>query len=393
MTEIIQRKLNDSAWVRWTALILIALTMFFGYMFVDMMSPLQSMIEAQRGWTPDVFGMYGSSEFIFNVFGFLILAGIILDKMGVRFTGMLSASLMFIGACIKYYGVSDAFIGTGAEAWLNSWWVSFPASAKLASLGFMIFGCGMEMAGITVSKTIAKWFEGKEMALAMGLEMAIARVGVFAVFSISPWLANMAPATVVRPVGSSETVTVDVRILASTNQDLEDRIRVGAFRQDLFYRLNVLGIVTPPLRDRREDIPLLAAHFLAQACAELRLPQKSLEPEALVCLAERPWRGNVRELQNFVRRLAVFCPGPQVELSHLRLAEGGLASVSSAAGDDPAPYKQAKAQVLDDFTRRYVRQVLERSGGNISEAARISGIERVSLQKIIKRTGGLPGHE
>ena len=133
-------------------------------MFVDMMSPLQSMIEAQRGWTPDVFGMYGSSEFIFNVFGFLILAGIILDKMGVRFTGMLSASLMFIGACIKYYGVSDAFIGTGAEAWLNSWWVSFPASAKLASLGFMIFGCGMEMAGITVSKTIAKWFEGKEMA-------------------------------------------------------------------------------------------------------------------------------------------------------------------------------------------------------------------------------------
>ena len=115
MTEIIQRKLNDSAFVRWTALILIALTMFFGYMFVDMMSPLQSMIEAQRGWTPDVFGMYGSSEFIFNVFGFLILAGIILDKMGVRFTGMLSASLMFIGACIKYYGVSDAFIGTGAE--------------------------------------------------------------------------------------------------------------------------------------------------------------------------------------------------------------------------------------------------------------------------------------
>ena len=119
MTEIIQRKLNDSAFVRWTALILIALTMFFGYMFVDMMSPLQSMIEAQRGWTPDVFGMYGSSEFIFNVFGFLILAGIILDKMGVRFTGMLSASLMFIGACIKYYGVSDAFIGTGAEAWLR----------------------------------------------------------------------------------------------------------------------------------------------------------------------------------------------------------------------------------------------------------------------------------
>lgn len=200
MVETIQRKLNDSRFARWTALILIALTMFFGYMFVDLMSPLQSMIEVQRGWTSDVFGMYGSSEFILNVFGFLILAGIILDKAGIRFTGELSASLMFIGACIKYYAVSDAFIGSGIETWLNSWWVTLPASAKLASLGFMIFGCGCEMAGITVSKAIAKWFNGKEMALAMGLEMAIARVGVFAIFSISPWLANMAPATVVRPV-------------------------------------------------------------------------------------------------------------------------------------------------------------------------------------------------
>ena len=154
MSETIQRKLNDSPVARWTALLLIASTMFFGYMFVDLMSPLQSMIEAQRGWTPDVFGMYGSSEFILNVFGFLILAGIILDKMGVRFTGQLSASLMFIGACLKYYAVSDSFAGSGIEMWLNSWWSSFPASAKLASLGFMIFGCGMEMAGITVSKAI-----------------------------------------------------------------------------------------------------------------------------------------------------------------------------------------------------------------------------------------------
>ena len=152
MAETIQRKLNDSPAARWTALLLIASTMFFGYMFVDLMSPLQSMIEAQRGWTPDVFGMYGSSEFILNVFGFLILAGIILDKMGVRFAGQLSASLMFIGACLKYYAVSDSFAGSGIETWLGSWWTSFPASAKLASLGFMIFGCGMEMAGITVSK-------------------------------------------------------------------------------------------------------------------------------------------------------------------------------------------------------------------------------------------------
>ncbi|MEG2365232.1 MAG: MFS transporter [Alistipes sp.] len=200
MTETIHKKLNDSAFARWTALILIALMMLFGYMFVDMMSPLQSMLEVQRGWTPDVFGLYGGSEFILNVFGFLIVAGIILDKMGIRFTGELSASLMFIGACVKYYAISDAFTGSDVDIWLSSFWVSMPASAKLASLGFMVFGCGCEMAGITVSKAIAKWFEGKEMALAMGLEMAIARVGVFAIFSISPILANMAPASVVRPV-------------------------------------------------------------------------------------------------------------------------------------------------------------------------------------------------
>lgn len=222
MVETIQRKLNDSAIARWIALILIALTMFFGYMFVDVMSPLQSMVETQRGWTPDVFGMYGSSEFILNVFGFLILAGIILDKMGIRFTGILSASLMFVGACIKYYAISDGFAETAFAQWLGSWWTSFPASAKLASFGFMTFGCGCEMAGITVSKSIAKWFKGKEMALAMGLEMAIARVGVFAIFSLSPALANMGEASVVRPVAFC-TVLLLIGLITFTVFTVMDR--------------------------------------------------------------------------------------------------------------------------------------------------------------------------
>ncbi len=192
--------LNDYAWARWTALVLIALMMFFGYMFVDVMSPLQSLIEAQKGWTPDVFGTYASGEYILNVFGFLIIAGIILDKCGIRFTGTLSASLMLLGACIKLYAISDWFTGSAFEGWLNSWWVSMPATAKLAAFGFMIFGCGCEMAGTTVSKAIAKWFKGKEMALAMGLEMALARVGVFTIFSISPWIASKFNASVVAPV-------------------------------------------------------------------------------------------------------------------------------------------------------------------------------------------------
>ena len=202
MNEIITRKLNDSAWVRWTALILIALMMFFGYMFVDVMSPLKSLIESARGWDSSTFGTYAASEYFLNVFCFfLIFAGLILDKMGIRFTGVLSASLMVIGASIKYIGISDWFQTTELAAWLNSWWTVMPASAKVASLGFMIFGCGCEMAGTTVSKAIAKWFKGKEMALAMGLEMAIARLGVFAVMWLSPYISNKFDGSVVAPVG------------------------------------------------------------------------------------------------------------------------------------------------------------------------------------------------
>lgn len=201
MTEMIKATLRDHAWARWTALVLVALMMFFAYMFVDVMSPLQSLVETQLGWSPAAFGYYAGAEYILNVFGFLIIAGIILDKMGVRFTGTLSASVMLVGACVKLYAISGYFAGSGLDNWLSSWWTEMPGSAKLAALGFMIFGCGCEMAGITVSKTLAKWFEGHEMALAMGLEMALARVGVFVIFTISPRLASMmGEPTVVTPV-------------------------------------------------------------------------------------------------------------------------------------------------------------------------------------------------
>ena len=198
--EKVKRLINDSFIARWAALILIASMMFFAYMFVDVMSPLQSLIETQRGWSPDIFGTYAASEYILNVCGFLILAGIILDKCGIRFTGNLSASLMVIGATIKFIGISDWFQTTAFCEWLNSWWVALPGNAKMACLGFMIFGCGVEMAGITVSKSIAKWFKGKEMALAMGLEMAIARLGVFAVMSLSPRLADKFDSSVIAPL-------------------------------------------------------------------------------------------------------------------------------------------------------------------------------------------------
>lgn len=201
MTEKIQKLLNESPFARWSALILIALMMFFAYMFVDVMSPLKSLLESTRGWDSGVFGTYAASEYILNVCGFLILAGIILDKMGIRYTGILSASLMVVGAVIKFIGISDWFQTTAFCGWLSSWWTAMPGSAKMAALGFMIFGCGCEMAGTTVSKAIAKWFKGKEMALAMGLEMAIARLGVFAVMWLSPAIAAKSGGTVVAPLG------------------------------------------------------------------------------------------------------------------------------------------------------------------------------------------------
>ena len=214
MVETFQIKLSDSKLWRWTALILLASAMFFAYIFVDILSPLQEFLQTQRGWDPVAYGHYAGSEPFLNVFVFfLIFAGIILDKMGVRFTAVLSGAVMVLGAGINYYAVSDFFVGSSLETFFTNtlnlpqtWWnvtpfyAGMPASAKLSAIGFMIFGCGAEMAGITVSRGIVKWFKGKEMALAMGIEMAIARVGVAVVVVASPALAAIKPISVSRPV-------------------------------------------------------------------------------------------------------------------------------------------------------------------------------------------------
>ncbi len=184
--EQIKQSLRDSAYMRWIALALISTTMFFAYFFVDVAAPLQDLLLKNYHWTPEVFGMLGGAEFFLNVFaGFLILSGIILDKMGIRFTLITSGLTMVIGAFIKYYAVTYVDVNTT----MNVLGYTLPTTASFAFLGFAIFGVGVEMAGITVSKAIVKWFKGKEMALAMGLEMATARLGVFAVFQLSPKLA------------------------------------------------------------------------------------------------------------------------------------------------------------------------------------------------------------
>jgi len=190
----------------------------------------------------------------------------------------------------------------------------------------------------------------------------------------------------VRPVGSNKSVQVDVRVIASTNQDLSAKISQGTFREDLLYRLNVLTIQAPPLRQRVEDIPLLASFFLEQARTEMNKEPLALSPESLAYLSARLWPGNVRELQNFMRRLAVFARTDTIGMSLVRLAESAE-GVPNGAQAESLPYKEAKAAVVDDFTASYVREMLKKTGGNISESARLSGLERVSLQKIIRRLG------
>lgn len=184
--ETLKKTLHDSPVARWIALLLISASMFFAYFFVDVVAPLQKMMIANYNWSPEVYGYLGGSEFILNVLGFLILSGIILDKMGIRFTMLLSGSTMVIGAAIKFYALR--FIDHSAVVNIFGW--ELPSTAFVAFCGFALFGIGVEMAGITVSKTIVKWFKGREMAMAMGLEMAVARLGVFAVFRLSPIFAN-----------------------------------------------------------------------------------------------------------------------------------------------------------------------------------------------------------
>jgi MFS family permease len=207
MTQAIQKTLRDSAGMRWTALLLLALAMFCSYIFMDILSPIKDLMQETRGWDSTAFGTMQGSEVFLNVFAFfLIFAGIILDKMGVRFTAILSAAVMLIGAIIKWYAVSESFIGSGLEAWFTNnlnyiplfdelgvspFYSGMPASAKFAACGFMIFGCGCEMAGITVSRGIVKWFKGREMALAMGSEMALARLGVATCMIFSPFFARL----------------------------------------------------------------------------------------------------------------------------------------------------------------------------------------------------------
>ena len=190
--EELRKKINDSALVRWIVLVIVATAMMMGYFVNDVMSPLETLLELPKeqgglGWTPSDYGFFSGAGSFINVFLLMLFfSGLILDKMGIRFTGTLACSLMALGTLIKYYAVTAEF-GNEPIAFLD---YQLPASAVWASLGFAIFGVGYEMTGISVSKAMVRWFTGHELALAMGIQLAMARLGTAAALSISAPIAR-----------------------------------------------------------------------------------------------------------------------------------------------------------------------------------------------------------
>ena len=190
------KRLNDNAGARWTVLFIVATAMMMGYFVNDVMAPLETLLEAPRsqgglGWTPSDYGFFSGASGLINVFLLMLFfSGLILDKMGIRFTGRLACSLMVVGTLIKYYAVTAPL---GDDVWHLSLFlidIELPSSVALASLGFAIFGVGYEMTGITVSKAMVRWFTGHELALAMGIQLAMARLGTAAALSVSAPLAR-----------------------------------------------------------------------------------------------------------------------------------------------------------------------------------------------------------
>ena len=189
----------------------------------------------------------------------------------------------------------------------------------------------------------------------------------------------------IKPLGATSSHEVDVRIIAATNQNLSEKIKAHQFRKDLYYRLNVAALTMPPLRDIREDTPLLVDHFLDKIGCEQKVTPKKLAPGVMNFLLEQNWPGNIRELENTIRGWAAVNPGPVISLPEPNDGISGKTPAAGLKADFSSSYKDLKAQALTDFTLTYLKQLLAHTGGNVSLAAEISGIKRQSLQKIIKR--------
>ncbi len=195
----------------------------------------------------------------------------------------------------------------------------------------------------------------------------------------------------VKRVGSNDTRTVDVRVVAATNVDLKTRIQAGKFREDLYYRLNVVAISLPRLRDRPEDIPLLAQHFVAKYAGRANRPVRAISNAALDVLLSQPWPGNVRELENAIEHAVVFCAGETIEPENLPMSLDARPPVSvrgqALSVHADLPFRDAKARALASFEAAYFREVLGRADGNVSEAARKAGLDRSNFRRAARRAG------
>jgi two-component system, NtrC family, nitrogen regulation response regulator NtrX len=191
---------------------------------------------------------------------------------------------------------------------------------------------------------------------------------------------------VVEPVGGTNSVKVDVRVLAATNKDLTAEIRGGRFREDLYFRLNVIPIFVPPLRDRDEDIPLLAEHFVSELAREYGRRPKRFDPGAATGLRSYRWPGNVRELRNVIERLMIMVPGDTITLSDLSFLDGAALAADEAAGEPTVPLHEAR----DRFEREYILRALAAHHGNISRTADALGVERSNLYRKMRAFGITP---
>jgi len=192
----------------------------------------------------------------------------------------------------------------------------------------------------------------------------------------------------IKPLGDTKSISVDVRIIGSTNQNLEEKIKGGTFREDFYYRLNVLPIRVPPLREHRQDIPIIATHLLEKHCAAMNRPPKVISRELMQRLCEQPWEGNVRELENIIVQGIMFSKSDQIAVDDIDIGpQGPQRSAVSESMPMPDDYRDAKEALLHRFNHEYIGALLSRTGGNVTQAARQCGLERQALQQIIRRYG------
>ena len=183
-----------------------------------------------------------------------------------------------------------------------------------------------------------------------------------------------------KPLGADRFAHADIRIIAATNRDLDELVRQRLFRSDLYFRLNVLTLTLPPLRERRQDIALLARRFVERQAAEARVEPKTLAPESLSGLCRAPWPGNVRELSNVIQRAIVFCRGSVIRPEHL-----GLPIERQPAPEPAGGFREARARVLAGFERAYVESLLRKHEGNVTQSAREAGQDRRTFGRLIKK--------